>query len=188
MSCTALEYSHLWNAFVVFFNVLRTAVGDDGLALAVLAALTLGLVKAFESIERHLRPRVISYFVNRFQREARDWFNRGLAFLGFRIFTALVSLLLGTAYYLLLKAALRFPSYWLYSVPLLVIAFLAIAIVGYFVSGNVPDDPDSRWRYCKRFYVPTVGGISVVAVNFASDLLIGFSAALVGLLQIALQS
>jgi|EndMetStandDraft_7_1072992.scaffolds.fasta_scaffold22012_4 hypothetical protein len=188
MSCTALEYASIWNALVVLFGVLRAAGGDDGVALGSLAILMLGLVKCLEWIERYLRPKVIDYFVAHFRQQAQDWFNKGLAFLGFRVYTALVSLLLGTGYYFLLKAAIRFPSYWTILIPFLVVAFLAIAVVGYFVSGRVPDDPEARWRYCKRFYVPTVGGVSLVAINLVSDLLVGLSAALFALLQVAFQS
>jgi len=168
--------------------MLRAAVGDDGIAVGLLVILMLGLVKGLELVERHLRPTIIDYFAVYFQQQAQSWFNRGLAFLGFRVYTALISLLLGTAYYFLLKAAIRFPSYWMISIPILIGTFLAIAVIGYFVSGNVPDDPEARWRYCKRFYVPTVGGASLVAVNLASDLLVGLSAALLALLQVAFQS
>jgi hypothetical protein len=188
MSCAGLEYAHIWSVLGVLFGSLRSAVGDDALAVLLLAVPMVALVKTLEVAEGYIRPKVVAFVINDIRRQARDWLNRGLTFLGFNLYAATVSLVVGTAYYFCLKAALRFPTFWYVSIPTLITAFVGVAIVAFAVRGNVPKDWNSRWRYCKRFYVPTVGGISLVAVNTLSDLFVSLLTSVAGLVLFVVQS
>jgi hypothetical protein len=85
-------------------------------------------------------------------------------------------------FYVLAKAVFRFPTYWLYTVPLLLFALVSVLIAGYFAGGNVPRN---RWRlYYKRFYIPTFGALAIVAINTTLDFIINLSATIINLLRV----
>jgi hypothetical protein len=113
---------------------------------------------------------------------SKNWFNNsGLNFFGFKFQTAVISVVLGSIFYVLAKVVFRFPAYWFYSIPLLVAALAAVAIIGFFVSGNVPKN--KRSAYFRRFYIPTFGGLAVLFVSAMIDFLINVSVAVFSLLQ-----
>jgi hypothetical protein len=92
--------------------------------------------------------------------------------MGFKHSTAIISVLSGAVFYSLIRVAAAFPNYYSYSVPALAIVFIAIAILGYFVSGRVPNNDRARNRYFKRFYSPTITALGLAIVNVLLDFLI----------------
>ena len=89
----------------------------------------------------------------------------------------------GAIFYVLVKAAIAFPSYLPYSGPALLLIFLiVIPVLGFFVSGKVRDEK-TRFKYYKRFYVPSVTGLGLALANIALDFLIGVGTLVVEFLQ-----
>lgn len=97
----------------------------------------------------------------------------------------MVAILAGFGYYVLIRAVAAFPSYLIYTVPMAIGVFVAIAILGYFVSGNVPDNDRDRQQYFKRFQSPTVTGLGLAMAGLIIDFLIHVAAAAVNALIVA---
>jgi hypothetical protein len=182
MTCRAVYYNYIVNYVCSGFAFFRAAIGDDAVVLALLSLLSIVLVIGFHRVQTILVPRAVEWYSTKLLAEATNWFNKtNLRFLGFKFRTTVISVSLGAAFYVLAKIALAFPSYLLYSLPVLALVFVAIAFVGVFVSGNVPDA--RRNKYFKTFYVPTFAGVGLIAFNLSLDFLINLGAAIANLLQ-----
>src|SRR4026208_372564 len=108
------------------------------------------------------------------QKRAMDWFDKqGLAFLGFKHSTALISIMAGVLFYASIKIAFAVPDkYLLFSIPSLVLVFGLIALTGLLVSGNVPARGSAIKKYCKRFVSPSVTGLGLALGTSMIDFLI----------------
>ncbi len=89
---------------------------------------------------------------------ARDYVRRKCAGTGMTVRGAKISFLLGFLIFFVARFALSLPLYYAYSIPTFVAAFLGVAVIGYFVSGNVPESEVARYRYFRRFQGPSVTG------------------------------
>lgn len=178
MSCNADFYKNVFDRLVDLSinseRALEYYLGQPWLAYAAIAALIIPLALLFVRAQYILVPKVVRWYYDQtIIDKAKKWFtDRGLAPLGFRHSTAIISVLAGAVFYALIRAAAAFPNYYYYSVPALVLAFIAIAILGYFVSGRVPNNDRARNRYFKRFYSPTVTALGIALANVLLDFLI----------------
>jgi hypothetical protein len=155
----------------------REQIGDDGLALALLAILMVGVVKALHWSQRV----IVDYYVKKLEGKVREWLRRnGLTFIGFNVRAGLTAFMLGSLFFVMVKMTLHYPIYMMYSLPTLTVSLVAIAIIGFFVSGNVPNhNPKYRQRYFKSFYFPTFAGLAALLFNAAVDFFMHLSDAIV---------
>ena len=116
--------------------------------------------------------------------KAMEWWARnGLAFIGFRQSTAVISIATGVAFYFLIRVAAAVPDYWWLTIPALGVVFIGVAFLGYFVSGNVPPGDAARRRYFKRFHSPTVTGLGLGVATIMIDFVINILSLILNSLQ-----
>src|SRR5262249_12809409 len=133
-------------------------VGSDTLAFVLIFLLMIPVTAMFGYAGKVLIPKFVKWYYGKtIAEKALDWWQRnGLAFLGFRKATAIISVATGLAFYFLIRIAAALPTYYWLTTPALLVLFVGVAFLGFFVSGNVPVDDDARKRYFKRFHQPTV--------------------------------
>jgi hypothetical protein len=114
--------------------------------------------------------------------KAREYVRRKCPATGMTINGAKISFVSALGMFLLTRFVVSLPLYYAYSFPTLALAFCAVAVVGYFVGGNVPDNPKARFRYFWRFQSPSIAGMGfAIASTFfeflleASILAIGYA-------------
>lgn len=188
LPCNLERYRLLVEWFVGRFNdaeaTLTQILGHEVFAYLVIATIVIPLVLLFGWSQYILIPRFVKWYYDQtIVEKARDWFTKqGLAFLGFKHSTAIISIAAGAVFYVLIRAAVAFPSHIMYTGPALLVIFISIAILGYFVSGNVPPTDQARHRYFKRFYSPTVTGLGLAIGTILLDVLISITTIVVNIM------
>jgi hypothetical protein len=155
--------------------------GNKVLAYLLIGGLTLPLTCLFFWSQYILLPRfILWWYEESITQKAVDWWRKhSLNFLGFKQSTAVISVLVGFLFYVWVRAIAAFPAYLLYTVPSTAVLFMLVAVLGYFVSGNVPGTAEARRKYCKRFQSPTVTGLGLALVSLMIDFMIGAAAFIV---------
>lgn len=191
MSCNAEHYKAAWDWIGRELNwtieQLVQVSGGRWLAYAIIALAIVPLAWIFLYVSRVIIPGFVKwYYGETITEKALDWWRRkGLAFLGFKRSTAVVSVAAGVVFYLLIRIAAAFPSYYWIGIPMLVATFVGIAFVGYAVSGNVPENDVDRNNYFKRFHSPTVTGLGLGVATIVLDFVIHSTTVLIHYLQSA---
>jgi hypothetical protein len=120
-----------------------------------------------------LVPKVVKWYYNKtITEKAREYFERNCVATGMNFRGAKISILIGAIFYFLIRVGAAFPEYFVASVVMLIIIFFLIDYVGMAVAGNVPERREARWRYCKRFYAPTVTGVGLALGTLGIDFMI----------------
>jgi hypothetical protein len=120
-----------------------------------------------------LVPKFVKWYYSKtITEKAREYFERNCVATGMNFRGAKISILIGAIFYFLIRVAAAFPEYLLVSVVALIVVFFAIDYVGMAVAGRVRENRDARWRYCKRFYAPTVTGLGLALGTLAMDFMI----------------
>jgi ABC-type multidrug transport system permease subunit len=188
VQCNLERYKPLVEWTVGRFNdteaLLIEVLGREVFAYLVMAIVVIPVVFLFGWAQYILIPKFARWYYDQtIVEKARDWFTKqGLAFLGFRHSTAIISIATGATFYILMRAAVAFPSQIIYTVPALLVVFMSISVLGYFVSGNVPPNDEARHKYFKRFYSPTVTGLGLAIGTILLDALISMTTIVVNMM------
>jgi len=165
MACITDHYKA---AIVAFAEALSGAVDwltpSFGKPLAIGAVVLTMLPPAFVmfQIGRVLVPDFVKWWYDEtITQKARDYVRRKCPGTGMTVKGAKISFILGFAFFFVARFTASLPLYYKYSVPAFLIAFAGVAVVGYFVSGRVPRSKKARFKYCRRFYAPTVTGVGL---------------------------
>jgi hypothetical protein len=170
-----LDYPYILLRVITLLGVGRSWIGDDGLALLVLALSAIGLTLLFE----WSLVRLTNYVRNNLSVRARNlFFNSWLSLLGFRLQTCVASVLLASAVYILLKAAARFPGIWHVWLIAFGVVLVAFTIAGWLLSGRIKPK-----GFVKHYYVPALCGVLFFAFNILLDITINLVGALVTLVS-----
>ena len=97
--------------------------------------------------------------------KAREYVRRKCPGTGMTVKGAKVSFLLGFVLFFVARFTAPLPLYYRYSVPAFLVAFFGVAVIGFFMSGNVPNRDVARYKYFRRFQGPSVTG---AGLGFAS--------------------
>jgi hypothetical protein len=178
MSCNADHYRYAIACFGKWFSEfegwLEQITGHEYLAYLALGAIIAPVTYIFVWSQYILVPKFVKwYYDETIIGKGKKWFKeQGLGPMGFKHSTAIISVLAGAVFYALFRAAAAFPAYILYTGPSLVMLFIGIAVLGFFVSGKVPNNDRARNRYFKRFYSPTVTGLGLAIGTLLLDFII----------------
>ncbi len=155
-------------------SFIAQQVGSDLLALIIIAVLMVPVTALFGYAGKVLIPKFVKWYYGKtIAEKALEWWRRnGLGFLGFKHSTAIISIATGLAFYFLIRIAANLPTYYWITIPALLVVFVGVAFLGYFVSGNVPDDDGTRNKYFKRFHQPTVTGLGLGVATIILDFII----------------
>jgi hypothetical protein len=177
MSCTRAHYDYVTSWLAIYFdtavNWLTLAIGSRLLALSLVAVFMLPLAFLFVYAARVFVPAIVKwYYEETIEQKAADYWSRKCRGTGMTTRGALISIATGAAFYFLIRVAAAFPSYWLESAMALGTIFVCIAVLGFFVGGNVPATDRGRQRYFRRFQAPTITGLGLGVVTLFLDFLI----------------
>lgn len=167
-------------------NSAKMLGGSEPLAKGlVIAVIVIPVALIAEYSRRIWIPRFVRWYYDKtITEKAMDWWERnGLAFIGFRQSTAIISITTGAVFYFMIRVAAAAPDYWYLTVPALAGVFIGVAFLGYFVSGNVPPNDTSRNKYFKRFHSPTVTGLGLGVATIIMDLVINIGSLVIAALQ-----
>jgi hypothetical protein len=175
----------LWAATLVSWVTSLRALYGPTAVLAFFALASVLLAILFWLAKKYVIPILIAYVQKQLNARVRFTFaNKGLSFIGFRPSTTAISFILGATFYILVKIALLVPlRYWEYTLSLLACGLIAVTVIGYFVSGKVPDQ--HRTKYWIIFQIPTLTAIGLGLINFSADFVIHFAAALLAAMQMS---
>jgi hypothetical protein len=157
--------------------LLSRYVGSETLAVVAISIALIPLTVAFVWMQYVLVPSFVRWWYEEsIAQKASNWWTRhGLGFLGFRRSTAVIAVTCGFVFFVLIRVAAAFPAHLTYTMPILVAVFISITVIGFFVSGNVPQGDAARRRYFKRFHSPAVTGAGLAVASIVTDLAIGFA-------------
>jgi hypothetical protein len=150
------DHEYIWQCLVIAFTTLRQSIGDDGIIIVILATSSIILLLGFYWTQRLVVPRVVRFIVEDLIRKAREMFNRSWLFKeGIRFNTCVVSVILASMLYPMLKMTVRFPAIWRWSLVSIAIALVCVSIVGRLFS--------------PYFYIPALTALGLFVVNFILD-------------------
>jgi hypothetical protein len=134
----------------------------------VLAMLPLGVLMF--QVGRVLVPDFVKWWYDEtITQKAREYVRRKCPGTGMTVKGAKTSFMLGFVFFFVARFTASLPLYYMYSVPAFLIAFAGIVpVIGYFVSGNVPDSKAARYKYFRRFQGPSITG---AGLGFATSFL-----------------
>lgn len=157
--------------------IVSQHVGNETLALVLISIMIIPLTVAFVWLQYTLLPSFVRWWYEEsITQKALNWWSKhALNFLGFKRSTAVIAVICGSVFFVLVRVAAAFPMHFVYTAPTLVGTFVLIAIVGFFVSGNVPKDDKARQRYFKRFQSPSVTGAGLAVASVVADFAIGLA-------------
>ncbi len=177
MSCNIDRYKYVVDQIANGLNYVETQLTQyfgDWAFLAMLAILLpVGFLFAWS--QYILMPRFVKWYYDKtIVEKAKDWYTQqGLAFLGFRHSTAIISVVVGVLFYMAIRVAFAVPDDYLgYASLSLVVLLFLIPLIGLLVGGNVPENEKDIMKYCKRFLSPTVTGLGLAIGTIFLDLLI----------------
>jgi hypothetical protein len=185
MSCGLENHKYALDQIVGGFRTLETDVnqylGLPWLGSLLIAAAVLPIAVLFVRSQVILVPWFVNWWYNEsIEEKALAWWRKyRLNWLGFRHSTAIIAISAGFAFYVATRVVIAFPGHWRYTLPTATALFIGIAVLGFFVSGNVPEGDAARREYFKRFQSPSVTGFGLAMAGFAIDLAINTAAAVV---------
>ncbi len=146
-------------------DLLAPTVGKPLAFVAVGLAMLLPSWVMFQ-VGRILVPDFVKWWYDEtITQRARHYVRHKCAGTGMTVGGAKISFLLGFVIFFVARFAVSLPLYYAYSIPTFVAAFVGVAVIGYFVSGKVPESEAARHRYFRRFQGPSVTG---AGLGFAS--------------------
>jgi hypothetical protein len=178
MGCEA-TYIRVYQGAVLHFDNWRALVGDDGVALTLIAITSIALLLLLQHVNAVVIPLAVQWLRDDCYQKARKWFdeNTVLRFAGFRFKTYVAAVLMALTTYALLKVAIRVPAHWVYSVALFTTTGAAFSVAGLIVSPNI-----RLGKFFRHFYVPALIGGGFAILDLLVDFLLEVLAALVALL------
>jgi hypothetical protein len=169
-------YAILWlvSAFRSIVEYLIIQLGSEVLAYIAIGLVAIPISALFFWSQYVLIPKFFWWWYEEsITEKAINWWRKyRLNYLGFKHSTAIIAVVTGFLFYVLIRAVAAFPAYFHYTIPGAVVVFCLVAVLGYFVSGNVPENDRARQQYCKRFQSPTVTGLGLAVGGLAIDFLI----------------
>jgi len=159
---------HYRAAIVAFAGALGDAI--DGLtpivgkptAIGAVAAAMLPLSWVMFQILRVVVPDFVKWWYDEtITQKAKDYVRRKCPGTGMTVKGAKISFILGFVFFFVARFTASLPLYYKYTAPAFLIALAGVAVVGYLVAGRVPRNKRARYKYCRRFYAPTVTGVGL---------------------------
>jgi hypothetical protein len=136
------------------------------LAAVMVAAAMLPPSWVMFQVGRVLVPDFVKWWYDEtITQKAREYVRRKCPGTGMTVRGAKISFTLGFFLFFVARFTASLPLYYVYSVPAFLIAFFGVTVIGYFVSGNVPDNDTARYKYFRRFQGPSITG---AGLGFAS--------------------
>ena len=130
------------------------------LAIAAVFILMLPPSLALFQIGRVLVPDFVKWWYDEtITQRAREYVRYKCAGTGMNVRGAKLSFTFGFVFIFLAQFTASFPTR--YSVAAFLLAFIGVAVVGYFVSGNVPLQEAARYKYFRRFQRPSITGTGI---------------------------
>jgi hypothetical protein len=153
-------------------DLLAPLLGEPFAVVAILVLMA-PLAMAFVQICRVLIPRFMKlYYEETVEEKARHYWRRKCVGTGMTQSGAHLSIIMGVAFYFLLRIVVALPMYYKFTVPALVVAFLGVTALGFFCRGKIPRKASAWWRYCRKFQAPTITGMGLGAATIILDFVI----------------
>jgi hypothetical protein len=176
MACTTDHYDATIGGVVGLFigavDWLTPYLGKP-IALVATFVLMLPLALLLSATLRVLVPALVQcWYDETIAHRSREYWRRKCVGTGITMPGARLSIVLGFVCFLLVRFAASVPAYYRVTVPLLIAAFIGVAVIGYFMSGNVPETDAARNKYFRKFQAPTVTGFALGAVTVVWDFLV----------------
>ncbi len=176
MTCHKEHYQYIVDCIIGWFSsgvdMLAPLLGR-WLAIAAVMVLMVPLAIVLGYISKVLIPKFVRwYYEESINQKARQYWRMKCVGTGMNIRGAKISIALGLVFFFLVRIVLSLPAYYRISIPLLIAVFMGVAVVGCFVSGNVPTNSAAQFRYLRRFHAPTVTGLGLGLATIVLDFLV----------------
>jgi hypothetical protein len=190
MSCNTDHYKYALDCMIGWFNdgtsKLTELFGSKVIAIAFIGLAMIPVLLLFGYGTKVAVPKFVKwYYDTTIIERAIEYYHKNCIGLGFKHSTAIISVATGVIFYTLIRVAAAFPTYYEFSIPGLICAFIGVAFLGYAVSGNVPGNAAARNRYFKRFHAPTLTGLGLGIATVLLDFIIHAASLAVAYLQTA---